>query len=287
MHIGHYDLSNTVKRRASPRLICGCALLLGLAAVARPAAAGTLPVPATFGQFHQTSSGADANNFSYLNHFGGTGDSQLVTLPSGGSPGGPISVVFNYLTIGGSLPADLQGNQDATLRLTSSTKDAVVIFGGVIGDQQILGNGDLPNVLTITRNTPAAEGLGTRTILLQMTFTAQLLGALNSNPQLSGDTSIGYTVNYSSDFITFPGSQHSFSLTFSSWTPGLTKANDFYAAATAAGAGTFASNTFSTPEPGTFALLSFGALTLAIPAWRRRRRKGIIPIRAKNDPAVS
>ncbi len=282
MRIGaFYDcLSNATKRYASLRLICGCALLLGLAVDARPVAAGSLPVvPATFGQFHQTTTGPDANVFSYLNHLGGTGDAELVTLPSGGAAGDPIDVVFNYLTVGGSLPADLLGDQQAKLTLTSSTKDPVAILGSIIGFQKILADGDFsPNVLTITRNIAVPEGIGTHNILLQVTtFKGQLLGVLGSNPQLSADTTIsGNTVVYYSDFLTFPGGEHSFSLTFSSWTPGLTQIGGgiFFAPSTAAGAGTFAGSAIYVPEPGSFALLSFGAITLAIPAWRRWRRKG-------------
>ncbi len=163
------------------------------------------------------------------------------------------------------------------LTLTSSTLSPVVTgFGGLVGDQQITGNGSLSDQLTITRNTPAAEGTGTRTDLLTMTFTAQLLGALGSSPQLSGDTSLSYTVNFASDFLTFPNGEHDFSMTFSSWDSGLQLSNQhlgdstsqYYQAAAAAGAGTFAANTVAIPEPSTLVLGFVGALSLLI-GWAR------------------
>ena len=170
------------------------------------------------------------------------------------------------------LPADLQGIQDATVSLTTSTIDPVTTaFSGMLGVQSFDGSGTVVDVLKITRTTPAAEGNGTRTNLLTMTFTDDLLGVIGGRtPQLSGNAPPD-TVTYSSDFLNFNnGGEQNYSLTFSSWAStgdggGLelssTPGDDFFASATAAGTGTF-DGQVSIPEPasGTLALIGLGAL---------------------------
>ena len=149
-------------------------------------------------------------------------------------------------------------------------------------------SGSLPNAIIITRDTPAAEGFGTRTNLLTVTFTnSTLLGIVGSSaPQMSADTATGggVTVNYSSDFLTFPNGEHNFSLTFSSWTSVLqqgltsglnvagTSPNLFFTSATAAGTGTFGGNAVAVPEPSTLALGGLGLVALVGLARRRRSR---------------
>jgi hypothetical protein len=223
----------------------------------------------TFAQFRQSSSNV-TNVFSYINN-GNASNAQLITAP-GGVPGS-TPVDFSYLSVSGALPADLQGNQAARLTLNSSTKQLVQTAFGTIGNQQILGDGT--NTLSIIRNAPALEGINSRTNLLTMIFTGQLLGALGGAPQLSGDTSIGppYIVNFTSDFLIFANGQHSFSLTFSSWNPGLSQLGNYFADATAAGTGTFAADARYVPEPSSFALLGMGIAFLATPVVRRWRRK--------------
>ena len=92
----------------------------------------------------------------------------------------------------GAFPADLQGPQNATATLTSSsTSDVATGFSDSIDDQQIMGNGEMTDVLAITRDTPAAEGSGSRTNLLTMTFTGQLFGEIGGlTPQLSGSNAL-------------------------------------------------------------------------------------------------
>ena len=136
--------------------------------------------------------------------------------------------------------------------MTASTLQPVTTgFGGLVGAQVFDGAGALPNSISIIRDSPAAEGFGTRTNLLTVTFTnSTLLGIVGSSaPAMSADTATGggVTVNYTSDFLTFPNGEHNFSLTFSSWTsfaqqglPGGLQINGespslFFASATAAG----------------------------------------------------
>ncbi len=71
------------------------------------------------------------------------------------------------------MPADLTGNQDATLAMTSSSTGNASVLGGIVGTQTFNGQ---TNTITITRDTPAAEGTGTKTNLLTITFTGTLLG---------------------------------------------------------------------------------------------------------------
>ncbi len=246
-------------------------------------APGSRAATITFAQFQETATGFGADGFAYLNNGPGTGstaDAELVTDPSGVA-GAAIPVLFNFLSFGSAFPADLQGPQNATVTLTSSTMGAVATgFSDSIDDQQIMGNGETTDVLAITRDTPAAEGSGSRTNLLTMTFTGQLFGAIGGlTPQLSGSNA-AYTVTYASDFLTFAGStERDYSLTFTSWTTIANDANDglglmpsadnYFEAATAAGSATFDSNVVTVaPEATTFASM-VGA---SLPMLARRRR---------------
>jgi hypothetical protein len=237
----------------------------------------------TFAQFQEATNGSGANEFAYLNNGPGTGptaDAELVTDPSGVT-GGAIPVLFNFLSFTGAFPADLQGPQDATVTLTASTMNAVASgFSDSIDDQQIMGTGEMTDVLAIARDTPAAEGSGSRTNLLTMTFTGQLFGAIGGlTPQLSGSNAT-YAVTYTSDFLSFAGStQRDYSVTFTSWTTDATDGNDglglmpstdnYFEAATAAGSATFDSNAVTlAPETATFASM-IGA---SLPLLARRRR---------------
>jgi hypothetical protein len=153
-------------------------------------------------------------------------------------------------------------------------------FQQSIDDQQVMGTGDLTDTLAITRDTPASEGTGSRTNLLSLTFTGQLFGEIGGlTPQLSGSTS-AYTVDYTSDFLSFAGStERDYAITFTSWTTDANDANDglglmpstdnFFEAATAAGSGTFDSNVVTVaPEAATFASMLGASFSLLL---RRRR----------------
>ncbi|HMD54488.1 MAG TPA: PEP-CTERM sorting domain-containing protein, partial [Phycisphaerae bacterium] len=187
---------------------------------------------------------------------------------------------FSYVGVP-SLPANLQGNQQAILTLSSSTVAPVISLGANFYDQQIMANGALPDILTVTRNTPAGEGSGAQTNLLTMVFTGQLVGQLNSRtPQVSGDTTLGNTVVYSTDFsayLPFLSSSltNDFSLTFSSWTTLLNGlglqvdgSDNYFDTAYAAGAATFDAQA-TVPEPGTLGIAALGLTGILL----RRRSK--------------
>jgi PEP-CTERM motif-containing protein len=250
---------------------CGSSVALSLAGLlllGSTQAAQAVSSPVTFAQFKESTSGSNTNQFAYIDN-GPSGDAQFGT-DVGGVLGAPVPATFSYLSIVSLLPADLQGVQDATVSLTTSTIDPVTTaFNGMLGVQTFDGSGTVVDVLKITRTTPAAEGNGTN--LLTMTFTDDLLGVLGGRtPQLSGNAPPD-TVTYSSDFINFNNSgEQNYSLTFSSWAStgdggGLelspTAGDNFFASATAAGTGTF-DGQVSIPEPasGTLALIGLGAL---------------------------
>jgi PEP-CTERM motif len=248
---------------------------IGLVGLAFAPTAHAAITPVTFAQFEQA--GASSNSFAYVDNGGltpGTGlpggstpDAQFLTSGAGGL-GAAIPVTFQYLSLA-SLPADLQGPLSATLALTSATTSPVIPLGGVIDDQNITGDGSITDTLSITLDSPAAEGSGSKTNLLTVVFTGQLVGEGGSRtPQLSGNTALGDSVTFSSDFLTFDAAQaRDFSLTFTSWTTGADSGglevdplDSFYQSATAAGTGTFDATII--PEPSTIAILALGSFGL-------------------------
>ena len=226
----------------------------------------------TFAQVSESSTNTNANIFAYLNDAGV--EAELGT-DIGGVFGAPGAANFTYLSLPG-LPADLQGVQACTISMTASTTDTTTPEGAVQDEQIFNGSGTFSDTLSITRDTPAAEGNGARTNLLTLTFSGPLEGRIGgSTPSLSGNTSLGDTVTYTSDFVTFAEStQQDFEMAFSSWTPALALAGDGnFTAATAAGAGTFdfSAGSVIVPEP---TQMPWVVLGLGLALTRVRRRAG-------------
>lgn len=220
----------------------------------------------TFAQFIQASGG---NPFAYTSS-GTAGSGGQATLS-----GSNVPVSFRYLSIA-NLPADLTGFQNATLTFSSFTSLGATISSNGF-DEIFDGTGGQSAVITITRDTPAAEGNGTRTILLQAVFTPYTFSGSGGSGGFSA-SSLSGSVSFASDFLSFAGvTQRDLGLTFSSIVPGLSRdgsgfLNDF----TAAGTGTFSSNPLAivVPEPGSFGLVGAGlALGVAARFWRRRYRR--------------
>src|SRR5450432_1725510 len=108
-------------------------------------------------------------------------------------------IFFQYLNIPG-LPADLSGIQMAHISISETTTAPAVQSGG--SDSQPFPV--IATTITITRDTPAIEGFGTKTILLQVTNSATLDGLDNSTSgSLNAATSTGETVIFTSDFLNF------------------------------------------------------------------------------------
>jgi hypothetical protein len=258
---------NATEKRCRSSVVAGAAagaLLLCSAASSQAASSAF-----TFAQFQEAVSGPGANQFAYLDN--GT-NAELVT--DSGAPGTPIPATFSYLGLPG-LPAALQGPQSATVRLVSSTTSPVMTaLAGTVGSQEITGatglNLGLVNSLEIERTTP----IGGLSNLLTVTFSGAVFGGISGRtPQLSANASLGDTVTYSSDFLSFAGtSLQNFSVTFSSWTTNsdgngleINPADNFFSSATAAGTGTFA---VAVPEPTMLSLGIFGVVGMLA---RRRR----------------
>jgi uncharacterized repeat protein (TIGR01451 family) len=127
-------------------------------------------------------------------------------------------ILFRYLNIPG-LPSDLQGNQLATITITRTTSAPATSVGGILTQPFPV----VAITTTITRDMPAAEGFGSRTILLQVTNKATLGGAVNSTSgSLNAATSVGETVIFTSDFLTFsPTSSGDLAIALTQITPPL------------------------------------------------------------------
>jgi PEP-CTERM motif len=272
------------------RVTLGCfiAAMFPLATAVTARAANS---PVTFAQFEQSTASSNSNQFAYLDN--GPAADAVLTTESAGVNGVSIPVNFTFLTVSGSLPADLRGPLQAHLTLTTNTTAAVQTvnaFGGTLAHQQVFGTSAAPDVLAITLDSPAAEGTGSRTNLLTMSFTGGLLGQLGqATPSLSGNTANGDTVTYSSDFVGFSSSAaNDFNVAFTSWVTNLvggglslsaTAGDSYFASATAAGAATFDStivpSTTSSPVPepatGGMALIGIGLLTLTARRGRKLR----------------
>jgi len=132
--------------------------------------------------------------------------------------------------------------------------------------------------MTITANTP----IGGLSNLLTLTGNGVLFGPNNAFTAFyQGDNTIaGQSVTYTSDFLTFGGSeQFSFSYNLKTpTTPLVIKSSNFYLKSfQAGGGGNFSSQsaTFGVPEPSTNVAFLFGGLALlGLIAYGRKTRAG-------------
>jgi hypothetical protein len=270
MHVREYARKSLLAAVFTP--VLGAASLLGLVSTAHAASS-----PVTFAQVLEASSNGDANVFNYTNN--GT------SATFGTTVGATVSAEFTFESGAGAVPLDLAGVQDATITLTSSTSSAVAsAFGGTFADEKIGGTPGSVNTLTITRETPAAEGTGSRTNLLTVTFTGDLTGFVGgATASLSGGTSLQNTVIYSSDFLSFADAQNEdFNVALSSWAPLITppsglgiNMNNFFNSATAAGVATFDVQTSSSgiPEPASLPTAALASMTGLLLCGRQLRQR--------------
>jgi hypothetical protein len=258
--------------------------MVGTLLLCGAATANAAVMPVTFAQAIESSANTNSNVFAYNNN-GAGGDAEFGTSLSGGPIGAAVPISFSFLPTVGTLPSDITGIQDATISMTSSTTSAATTaFGGTFADQPITGGGTVTDTIKITRSTPAAEGAGSKTNLLTVTFTGHLYGAVGGpTPTLSADTGLGDTVTYTSDFMSFaPSTQQDFNLALSSWDPLVTpptglavNSDGYFNSATAAGAATFdfQESGAPIPEPTSLGVLGLGGLLL-LSGRRLRRRSG-------------
>ena len=244
-----------------PRSAALLAVAFGL--LTAPAANAQLT---TFAQFFQNAGG---NPFSYTSTgTAGSGGNAMFGVNS-------LAIDFKYFSILG-LPADLSGFQSAHLTFTSFTTLGPSNSGSGF-DEIFNGSGVNSAMITITRDTPALEGTGSRTVLLQVIFTPFTFTGSGGSGGFSA-SSLSGTVSFSSDFLSFSAAvQRDVGLSFSSIIPGLARGpNGFFLDFTAAGTGTFSSDPVPTfiPEPSTYAMLA-GAAGLAFFVLARRRRTAV------------
>ncbi len=119
--------------------------------------------------------------------------------PTSGTYSASSPIFFTYLNIPG-LPADLQGIQTATITISATTTAPATLVSGSVSQPFPVITTDI----TITRDVPAAEGNGSRTVLLQVTNTATLSGLNGSTSgNFNAATSTGQTVIFTSEFLDF------------------------------------------------------------------------------------
>lgn len=178
-------------------------------------------------------------------------------------------VTFNFM------PGYGLGTQDraATLTLSGTTgtpATSTPILGKNYLDQPITGAG---NTLTIRENSSGK-------ILLQMTFTGDITGFSGSSVgSLSGDTTLGNTVTYYSDFVSaFSGTGNSFILGLPNITPGLAiGAGGFLASFVTNANGSFSATSLAVvPEPASVVMYGTGLAACLVLARRvRRKARGV------------
>jgi len=237
-----------------------------LAGATAPAHADTK----TFGQFLQRTPGARL--FQYVNQDSGANKKATIRTTGTATGNSLASIpIFYILSIPG-LPADLTGLQNAHLKIsfvsnlgtTGSGADRVQMFDTVTA-----------GTISIIRDTAAAEGTGTRTNLLSVSFTNAELDASNNSGSFTFKTTPGSVITYTSDFQAFlPSLTKDFSFSFSGASPtfsaplGSSGRTDRFS-----GTGTFA--IASVPDASTWGMmmLGFGVAGLAM---RNGRRKALL-----------
>jgi Peptidase family C25/SdrD B-like domain len=197
-----------------------------------------------FAQFLERTGSQD---FVFTNNSGSSGSFSTI---GGGAP-----VYFFYQNIAG-LHTSLQGLQNAHLSVATTTTQVSTLNGSSL--VQPLNQA---TVITITRDTAAPIGNGTRRNLLTITTTTS-----TSTPSLSGTsggnsasfsvTTPDHTVTFTSDFLNFNAtSARAAAMSFSSVVPNFSQgAGGFLANHTAVGTGTFSSD----PAPAATTSYSIG-----------------------------
>lgn len=226
-----------------------------LAASAVPAHAAT----ETFGQFIQKTPGARL--FTYTKQDSPAG--KKAEIKGTGIP------VYFLLGLNG-LPADLSGLQDAHLSVdfisnlgtTGAGNSRVQLF-------DTLSTGSI----VFTRDSAAAEGEGTRTNLLTVSFTKAELNASQNSGSFTFKSNADSVITFTSDFLDFTNVlSKDFSFSFSGASPTFNAALGSSSRNLAfSGSGTFASDPAplvpgDVPEPASWALMlgGFGLLGMTL-----------------------
>lgn len=206
----------------------------------------------TFAQFTQRF----ATNDFVFDAFGFEANFQAKTGFSPSSAGIPGTAVNFFFTNIPGLPAELQGNQEATLYLNGNTSQPAsqILIPGSSSVRDIQPFNQTITI-QIVRDQPASVGSGTRRNLLTV-----IISPIGSNyPAISGDdggnsasftaTTPDHIVSFTSDFLNFTQTgARNLALSFSSVTPALAldiinpNGSPFLRDFVAAGTGTFAAD---------------------------------------------
>jgi hypothetical protein len=174
----------------------------------------------------------------------------------------PVYFIFGAL----GLPADLTGLQNSTL-----TVDFVSNLGttGTGSSRSQLFDSLTAGSISFVRTTAAAEGNGTRTNLLTVSFTNAQLDASQGDGAFTFKSTPGSSITFTSDFLDFSKViEKDFSFSFSGSSPTFdAPLGSSSRSLTASGSGTFASEPLpSVPEPASWAMMlgGFGLLGAAL-----------------------
>lgn len=230
-------------------IIAASALLVGASA---PSWASSV----TFGQFTQKNT--SARLFRYLNKDVGSTRSAEIYSTSSTASNALGSIPVFYILGGAGLPADLQGPQNALLKVDFLSSHGTTGSGS--SRVQLFDSG----TITITRTTPALEGLNTRTNLLTVSFTNAELDASQNNGAFTFKSNSNSSITYSSDFMNFANViTKDFSFSFSGANPTFSATlGKSSRTMRFSGTGTFASDpapiVIGAPEASTWAMLVIG-----------------------------
>ena len=226
-----------------------------IAGAALPAHADTT----TFGQFLQRSPGARL--FSYVNQDSGTTKQAELHTTGTATGNATASIPVYYILSLAGLPSDLTGLQDAHL-----TVDFLSNLGttGIGTDRTQMFDTVTSGTISILRDTAAAEGSGSRTNLLTVSFTNAELDASQSGGSFTFKSNGNSVITYSSDFLDFTNVvSKDFSFSFSGASPTFNAGLGNSGRSTRfSGTGTFASEPAPSvpgvPEISTWAMMVIG-----------------------------
>ena len=231
--------------------------------------AGAVPAQATaitFGQFTQQK--PSERLFQYVQQdVGPAKKAELHTTATAVSDVTAAIPIYYIFTMAG-LPADLTGTQNAHL-----TVDFISNLGttGAGSSRSQLFDTVINGSISIIRDSAAAEGTGSRTNLLTVSFTNAELSANENNGSFTFKSNIDSVITYTSDFVSFsPLDDKDFSLSFSGANPTFSSVlGSSGRNARSSGTGTFAVG--PVPEASTWGMMvaGFGLLGFAM---RRRSR---------------
>lgn len=241
--------------------LAGAALFAGCAA---PASADT------FGQFIQRT--PSARLFQYVNKDSGATKKAEIHTTGTATGNATASIPIFYIFSVAGLPADLGGLQNAHLTVdfvsnlgtTGSGSSRVQLFDTIT-------NGSI----SIIRDTAAAEGAGSRTNLLTVSFTNAELDADQNSGSFTFKSNTDSAITYTSDFLDFSHFiNKDFSFSFSGASPTFSAVLGSSSRSTRfAGTGTFAAE--AVPEVSTWSMMLVG-FAAAGAALRSGRRKVLI-----------